>query len=138
MLEFVQITARVDIGLCVDICSCGYCVDILTCGYWVLRGYLHVWILSCVWISARVDVGFVLKVKESSEQEEEDMIKVILTEGIEEGTFMVKNVEMGAIAITLALKGIEHAMFTTSTGMDNMIDQMQNVLNILFYGVIKR
>ncbi len=81
---------------------------------------------------------FVIKVKESSEKEEEDMIKVILEEGIAEGSFMLKNVNMGAIAITLALKGIEHAMFTTSTNMENMIDQMQNVLNILFYGVIKR
>ncbi len=35
----------------------GLCVDIRTCGCWVLCGDPHMWILRFVWISARVDIG---------------------------------------------------------------------------------
>ncbi len=46
IVGFAWISERVDIVLC---------VDIRTCGCWVLCGYPHLWILSCVWISACVD-----------------------------------------------------------------------------------
>ncbi len=81
---------------------------------------------------------FVKKVKESSEKEEVDMIQKILQAGIEDESFQIKNTYMGAMAIALSLKGVEIPMFSATNKYEDMVEQVQNVMNILFFGLIKR
>ncbi|MCW3787197.1 TetR/AcrR family transcriptional regulator [Plebeiibacterium sediminum] len=81
---------------------------------------------------------FVRKVKESSEKEEIDMIKTILEEGIASDTFQLKNTLMGATALALAMKGLEVPMFNATNKFEDVIEHVQNVMNILFFGLIKR
>ncbi|MCW3807864.1 TetR/AcrR family transcriptional regulator [Plebeiibacterium marinum] len=81
---------------------------------------------------------FVKLVKESSEKEEVAMLKKILEEGIETSTFQIKNTLMGASALALALKGIEVPLFSSSNKFEQVIEQVNNVMDILFYGLIKR
>ncbi len=81
---------------------------------------------------------FVKKVKESSEKEEIEMVKKILEEGISTDTFQIKNTLMGATALALAMKGLEVPMFNATTKFEDVIENVQNVMNILFYGLIKR
>ena len=83
-------------------------------------------------------IEFVKAVKESTEKAEVEMIEQIINEGIEDGTFQMKNVRMGAMAIALALKGIEIPMFQSTNKFQDVEEQVQNTLNILFYGLIKR
>ncbi len=81
---------------------------------------------------------FVKKVKESSEKEEVEMIQKILQAGIENDSFQIKNTYMGAMAIALSLKGVEIPMFSATNKYEDMVEQVQNVMNILFFGLIKR
>ncbi len=83
-------------------------------------------------------IEFVKSVKESTEKAEVEMLETIINEGINGGTFHMKNVHLGAMAIALALKGMEIPMFQSSNKYEDMVEQAQNVLNILFYGLIKR
>jgi AcrR family transcriptional regulator len=81
---------------------------------------------------------FVKKVKENSEKEEVEMIQNILDAGITNDSFQIKNTYLGAIALAIAMKGIELPMFSTSNKFEDMTEQVNNVMNILFYGLIKR
>ncbi|TLX76198.1 helix-turn-helix transcriptional regulator [Labilibacter sediminis] len=81
---------------------------------------------------------FVKKVKESSEKEEVEMIKSILDEGVADDSFQMKNTQMGAMAITLSMKGVELPMFQATNKFEDVVEQVQNVMNILFFGLIKR
>ena len=81
---------------------------------------------------------FVKKVKENSEKDEIEMIKKILEEGISTDTFQIKNTLMGATALALAMKGLEVPMFNATNKFEDVIEHVQNVMNILFYGLIKR
>ncbi len=83
-------------------------------------------------------IEFVKKVKESSEKVEVQMIESILQEGLSDESFQMKNVHMGAMGIVLALKGIELPMFKATNKYEDMVEQVQNTLNILFFGLIKR
>jgi len=83
-------------------------------------------------------IEFVRKVKESSEKEEVDMIKSILDDGITNESFQIKNTLMGAMAIVLSLKGVELPMFQATNKFEDVAEQVQNVMNILFFGLIKR
>ncbi len=81
---------------------------------------------------------FVRKVKESSEKEEIEMVKKILEEGIASDIFQLKNTLMGATALALAMKGLEVPMFNSTNKFEDVIEHVQNVMNILFFGLIKR
>ncbi|MBN2165664.1 MAG: TetR/AcrR family transcriptional regulator [Marinilabiliaceae bacterium] len=79
-------------------------------------------------------------IKGKSEQEEALMIEQIMQEGLNSNIFAIKNPQMAAIAISTALKGLEIPLFRTKPQMqnDDFKVQLKNVLNILFYGLIKR
>lgn len=83
-------------------------------------------------------IEFVKKVKESSEKEEIDMIKLILDDGIKSESFQIKNTMMGAMAIALSLKGMELPMLQATHKYEDVVEHVQNVMNILFFGLIKR
>lgn len=83
-------------------------------------------------------IEFVKAVKENTEKIEVELIEQIINEGIADDTFQMKNVHLGAMAIALALKGIELPMFLASNKYEDMVEQLQNTLNILFFGLIKR
>lgn len=81
---------------------------------------------------------FLDRIKGKSEEEETRMLAAILEEGTKEQAFQVKNVNLAATAIAIALKGLEVPLFRSLNNMDDFKVQMDNILNILFYGVIKR
>ncbi|MFT3737570.1 MAG: TetR/AcrR family transcriptional regulator [Breznakibacter sp.] len=79
-------------------------------------------------------------IKGKSEKEETSMIKQMLDEGVGSGLFQVKNSQLAAIAISTALKGLEMPLFRMSApkNLDDFKSQLNNILNILFYGLMKR
>lgn len=83
-------------------------------------------------------VEFVKNVKESSEREEVEMIRSILDDGIADESFQIKNTLMGAMAIALSLKGVELPMFQATNKFEDVVEHVHNVMNILFFGLIKR
>lgn len=83
---------------------------------------------------------FLDHLKGKSEKDEWGLIKTILDEGLASGLFQLKNSMMAAIAISTAFKGLEIALFRNADdkNFDDFKTQLNNVLNILFFGLIKR
>ena len=68
------------------------------------------------------------------------MIQTIMEEGLKKNLFQLKNTNIAAVAIATALKGLETPLFK-SMNLNNFEEfkvQIDNILNILFYGLIKR
>jgi AcrR family transcriptional regulator len=84
--------------------------------------------------------GFLDHLKDNSAKEEASMIKQILEEGLAVGLFQLKNSQMAAIAISVALKGLEMPLFRSndSKSIEELKNQLNNILNILFFGLVKR
>ncbi|ASB49464.1 TetR/AcrR family transcriptional regulator [Alkalitalea saponilacus] len=77
-------------------------------------------------------------IKRKGELLEEDLLLSIINEGIMSEVFQIKNPKMGAIGIATALRGLEIPLFKGDTKREDLNEQLENILNILFYGVIKR
>lgn len=75
---------------------------------------------------------------EKGESIESEYLKKILDEGVLNSEFHVKNTRLGAIGIVTALRGLEIPIFRGSEVTDNLNEQLENVMQILFYGVMKR
>jgi len=47
-------------------------------------------------------------------------------------------VNLAAVAIAIALKGLEGPLFKSHNKFDDFKVQIENILNILFFGIVKR
>lgn len=74
----------------------------------------------------------------NSEQKEVELIKAIIEQGLNANEFFLHNTEMAAFAISTALKGLEVPLFRGVVNFDNFKIKLDNVLNVLFYGLLKR
>lgn len=84
------------------------------------------------------DYYFFEEVRENSEKAEQEMLKTIMEEGVTSGEFDIKNLKLAAIGISTALRGLEMPLFRGVENFDDFRLQLDNILNILFYGILKR
>lgn len=77
------------------------------------------------------------KVRAKYFQDEVDTIKKILRTGIDKGIFNIKELEITASAMITALKGFEYSWAIESDISENE-KNIDNLLDVLFYGIIKR
>jgi AcrR family transcriptional regulator len=80
---------------------------------------------------------FIEKIREKYDQEEIGTIQMIFEEGKKKGIFRMEDSELVAIAIFRALKGLEIPLFWKHSN-ENVDDTIEEFLNILFYGIVKR
>jgi len=80
---------------------------------------------------------FIEQIRKSYDLEEIKIISGIIQDGIERGKFSVDDPQLSAIAIVTAMKGLEVPMFI-SREHGNFEVRLNNLLNFLFYGIIKR
>ena len=66
------------------------------------------------------------------------IVKGLLQEGIDTGLFKVKDTELSAIAIITAMRGLEIPLLVTSPKADDLDTIIDDMLDILFYGLVKR
>jgi len=80
---------------------------------------------------------FIRKIREEHLKEEINVVKKILTEGITKDQFEIKNPEITAMSIFLALRWLEYPIFIEgkSAEIEKSID---NLLDILFNGIKRR
>ncbi len=76
--------------------------------------------------------------KQAGDLLEQGFIKSILDEGVAANIFHVKDTKLGAIGIVTALRGLEIPLFRGSANAEDLSLQLDNILNILFFGVMKR
>jgi len=84
------------------------------------------------------DYYFLDDVREESEQAEQNMLKSIMEDGVTRGEFDIKNLRLAAIGVSTALRGLELPLFRGIENFDDFRLQLDNILNILFFGILKR
>ena len=82
-------------------------------------------------------LDFIEKIRKKYDQEEIQMMENILVEGVENGVFEIEDTSLAAIAIVTALKGLEIPLFWGMEEKD-LEHRLDNVIHILFHGVVKR
>jgi len=81
---------------------------------------------------------FVEGVRKLFEEQEFQMVAEILETGIHEGAFKINNSKIGSIAITTMLKGLELPLFLNEYTRAEKEKLLEDLIRILFYGLIKR
>lgn len=81
---------------------------------------------------------FVEGVRNNFEEQEFQMVAEILETGINEGAFKINNSKIGSIAITTMLKGLELPLFLNEYTRAEKEKLLEDLIRILFYGLIKR
>jgi AcrR family transcriptional regulator len=80
---------------------------------------------------------FVERVRKNYDQEEIKAVKQILEDGVKNEQFVVDDPSLSAVAIVTAMKGLEVPLFL-SKEKGNMESRIDNLINFLFYGIVKR
>ena len=80
--------------------------------------------------------SFVEKIRKKHDLDEINMIKSILQLGIKNGIFTITDLEITTIAIFTALMGLEYS-WATDNDISKIEKSVDNLLEILFYGIIK-
>lgn len=81
--------------------------------------------------------GFIQKIRRDYDRYEIKTIKDILQEGVKEGVFDVKDLDLTSEAIITALKGYEY-VWAVSQDVNKIEGDIDRLFNILFYGILKR
>ena len=81
---------------------------------------------------------FVKRVRKKFEEEEYKMVYDILDRGIKEGAFVIKRPDIGAIAFTTMLKGLELPLFLNEYSRSEKEKLLDELIKVLFYGIVKR
>ncbi len=81
---------------------------------------------------------FVERVRSKFEEEEHKMVCDILEGGIRDGSFVINSPDIGAIAFTTMLKGLELPLFLNKYSRVEKEILLDDLIKVLFYGIIKR
>jgi len=80
---------------------------------------------------------FIEEIRKSYDLDEVRIIAGIIQEGIEKGKFSVDDPQLSAVAIVTAMKGLEVPILLNKEH-GNFEARMNNLINFLFYGMVKR
>jgi len=83
-------------------------------------------------------IEFIARLRRKYDNQEIDYIITLLTEGIEQGSFRIKNPRLSAIAIVTAMKGLESPLFEENFAESEQDEHIKEIINILFFGLIIR
>ncbi|WP_173072344.1 TetR/AcrR family transcriptional regulator [Tenuifilum thalassicum] len=78
------------------------------------------------------------KFRKKYDDEEITIVRQILEEGNKKGTFIIKDLNLSALAIVTAMKGLEIPLVTSTMGVESLNMVIDDMLDILFYGIVKR
>lgn len=80
---------------------------------------------------------FIEEIRKKYDNDEIRIITGILQDGVDSGKFAIEDPHLSAVAIVTAMKGLEVPIFI-SRELSNFEERMNNLLNYLFYGIVKR
>lgn len=81
---------------------------------------------------------FIQTLKFKNDENETALMIKIMEEGVRTDTFGMHSVEMCSRGIVMALHGLESTFVKLSQDGSNIDVQVENIVNILFYGIVKR
>lgn len=70
--------------------------------------------------------------------EERQVVRGILEEGMGDGSFQVTSSEIGAIAITTMMKGLELPLLLSDAHKQDRQELLEDLIRVLLYGIIRR
>jgi AcrR family transcriptional regulator len=80
---------------------------------------------------------FIEKIRKNYDQNEIKIVTEILQKGIKHNKFIIEDPGLSAVAIVTAMKGLEIPLFINKDH-GNIEDRLDNLIRILFYGLVKR
>jgi len=81
--------------------------------------------------------SFIQKLRQDYDRYEIETIKSLLKEGVEVGLFEVRDPDLTAEAILMAIKGYEY-VWAISPNEDKIENDIDRLFDVLFYGILKR
>ena len=84
------------------------------------------------------NMDFILEIRRQFDLQERQVVKEILEEGMRKGTFQVVSSEIGAIAIATMMKGLELPLLLSDEHKTDREFLLDDLIRVLFYGIIKR
>jgi AcrR family transcriptional regulator len=84
------------------------------------------------------NLDLVEKLRSKYDTEEHGIIKKLLADGVASGEFKEMDIELSSVALLTAMKGLEIPLFITSPKAENLETVLDDMLNILFYGIVIR
>jgi len=83
-------------------------------------------------------MDFILEIRRNFEEEERKVVQEILEDGMKQGFFILSSSEIGAIAISTMMKGLELPLLLSDEHLSDREELMEDLIRVLFYGIIKR
>jgi AcrR family transcriptional regulator len=83
------------------------------------------------------NLEFIEQIRKSYDLDEVRVVAGIIQEGIKKGKFSVDDPQLSAVAIVTAMKGLEVPLFINKEH-GNFEVRLNNLINFLFYGIVKR
>lgn len=81
---------------------------------------------------------FTERIRKKYDKEEQQTIKNILEEGVNQGVFNITNTKFTAMVLVTFLKGLETTMIIEQEiDIKNLEKNLDDILHVLFYGMIK-
>jgi len=83
-------------------------------------------------------LDFILNIRKKFDEDELNLLQEILEEGMNEGKFQLSSSKIGAIAISTMMKGLELPLLLNDAHKTDRAELLENLINVVFYGIIKR
>ncbi len=84
------------------------------------------------------NLAFTERIRKKYDKEEQQIIKKILEEGVNQGIFKVKNTKFASIALVTFLKGLESSLIIDEDiNLESLEETLDEILQIIFYGMVK-
>ena len=84
------------------------------------------------------NLDLVEKLRAKYDTEEVSLIKSLLSEGVEQNVFYVKDIDLSAVVLLTAMKGLEVPLFLEHSRTDSLETILNDMLDMLFYGIVIR
>jgi len=83
-------------------------------------------------------LDFILEIRKRFDKEERSIVKEILEEGMKKGSFQLSSPEIGAIAISTMMKGLEIPLLLSDEHKADREELLDDLIRVLLYGILKR
>ena len=83
-------------------------------------------------------MDFILEIRRNFEEEERQVVREILDDGMRKGFFKLTSSEIGAIAISTMMKGLELPLLLSDNHKTDRGELLDDLIRVLFYGIVKR
>lgn len=83
-------------------------------------------------------MDFILDIRRQFDLEEQQVVRGILDEGMRAGAFQLVSAEIGAVAISTMMKGLELPLLLSDAHKEDRGKLLEDLINVLFYGIVKR